>query len=85
MLVEIKAPELGPGVTEVTIVKWHRKIDEFVKKGEVLVEIMTEKVNQEMECPLTGTLMEKLCEKDDVVKVGNIMARFEVKNGQPSG
>jgi 2-oxoglutarate dehydrogenase E2 component (dihydrolipoamide succinyltransferase) len=85
MLVEIRAPELGPGVTEITIVKWHKDIEDFVVEGEVLVEIMTEKVNNEMESPTSGTVLEILYAKDEVVKVGGVMARIEEKNGRPSG
>ena len=81
MVVEIKAPELGPNVTEITIVKWHKEIEELVQKGEVLVEIMTDKVNNEMESPVTGIVLERLYEKDEVVKVGEVMARIEEKNG----
>jgi pyruvate/2-oxoglutarate dehydrogenase complex dihydrolipoamide acyltransferase (E2) component len=84
MVVEIEAPELGPNVTEITIVKWHKEIEELVEKGEVLVELMTDKVNNEMESPVTGIVLELLYEKDEVVKVGEVMARIEEKNGSPS-
>lgn len=82
MIVDVKAPELGPGVTEITIVKWHKNVEDLVAEGEVLVEIMTEKVNNEMESPTSGTVLEILYAKDEVVKVGNTMARIEEKNGQ---
>ncbi len=85
MIVEIEAPELGPGVTEVTIVKWHKDVADFINEGEVLVEIMTEKVNNEMESPASGTLLEILYARDAIVKVGDVMARIEEKNGQPAG
>lgn len=84
MVVEIEAPELGPNVTEITIVKWHKEIEELVQKGEILVELMTDKVNNEMESPVTGIVLELLYEKDEVVKVGEVMARIEEKNGSPS-
>lgn len=84
MLVEIRAPQLGPNVTEITIIKWHKKIQDLVQEGELLVEIMTEKVNNEMESPVTGIVMELLYEKDAVVKVGEVMARIEETNGKPT-
>ena len=84
MVVEIEAPELGPNVTEITIVKWHKEIEELLEKGEVLVELMTDKVNNEMESPVTGIILELLYKKDEVVKVGEVMARIEEKNGSPS-
>ena len=77
MIVEIKAPELGPGETEVTIIQWHKGTNDFVKADEILVEIMTDKVNHEIESPVSGTILEILFVRDEVVKVGDVMARTE--------
>jgi len=77
--VEIKVPELGENITEGTIVHWAKKAGENISKGETLVEVMTEKVNIEVECPVSGKITEILYSEESVVKVGEIIARIEEK------
>ena len=77
MSVEIKVPELGPNVTEATIVKWRKGIGEAIQEGEVLVEVMTEKVNTEIESPVKGIVSEILYPEEAVVKVGDVIAKIE--------
>ena len=36
-------------MTEGQIVQWNKKVGEFVKEGEILLEIMTDKVSMELE------------------------------------
>lgn len=80
MIIEIKMPELGENVTEGTIVGWHRKVGETVAKGEILAEVMTEKVNSELESPVSGILTEILYPEESIVKVGETIARIEEKS-----
>ena len=82
MAFEVTAPEVGPNVTEITIVQWHKEVGDPIEQGEVLVEIMTDKVNQEMESPVSGTVLEILYGKDEVVRVGEVMARIEERASQ---
>ena len=35
MLVEVKVPQLSESVAEATLVSWHRKVGEFVKRDEI--------------------------------------------------
>lgn len=79
MIVEIKVPEVGPNVTEVTIVKWCKEVKDPIQESEVLVEIMTEKVNTEIESPVSGIVFEILYPKEAVVRVGEVIARIEEK------
>lgn len=79
MIVEIKVPEVGPNVTEVTIVKWCKEVKDPIQESEVLVEIMTEKVNTEIESPVSGIVFEILYPKETVVRVGEVIARIEEK------
>jgi len=79
VIVEIKVPEVGPNVTEVTIVKWCKEVKDPIQESEVLVEIMTEKVNTEIESPVSGIVFEILYPKETVVRVGEVIARIEEK------
>lgn len=78
-MVDINMPNLD-GVTEATIVKWWKKVGDAVKEKDVLVEIMTEKVNTEIESPISGIVFEIVYPSDSVVKVGEVIARIEQKD-----
>ena len=80
MIVEIKVPEVGPNVTEATIVKWCKQVNDPIQESEVLAEIMTEKVNTEIESPVSGIVFEILYPKEAVVRVGEVIARIEEKS-----
>jgi pyruvate/2-oxoglutarate dehydrogenase complex dihydrolipoamide acyltransferase (E2) component len=77
MLVDIQVPEIGEGVTHATIVQWRKAAGDAVASGEVIVEIMTDKVSIEVDCPATGVLREVLHGADDEVKIGAVIGRIE--------
>src|SRR5476649_942821 len=57
MLVEVKVPQLLESVAEATLVSWHKKVGEFVKRDENLVDIETDKVVLETPAPDSGVLV----------------------------
>ena len=57
MLIEVKVPQLSESVAEATLVSWHKKIGEFVKRDENLVDIETDKVVLETPAPDSGVLI----------------------------
>lgn len=77
MIVDLKMPEMGEGVAEGTIAAWLKQPGDEVKEGEVVAELMTEKVNIEFPSPVAGTLVELLHEEGDVVKKDQVIARLE--------
>ena len=44
MLVEVKVPQLSESVAEATLLTWHKKAGEYVKRDENLIDIETDKV-----------------------------------------
>jgi pyruvate/2-oxoglutarate dehydrogenase complex dihydrolipoamide acyltransferase (E2) component len=70
-------PELGENVTEGTIVHWLKEVGEPVGEGEILVEVMTEKVNLEVESTVSGILIEILFPEESIVRVGEVIARIQ--------
>ncbi len=76
MSTDIKIPEIGEGVTEATIVAWHKVLGETVQEGELVVEIMTDKVNMEIDSQVNGVLAEILHQADEEVRVGTIIGRL---------
>jgi pyruvate dehydrogenase E2 component (dihydrolipoamide acetyltransferase) len=45
-------PKMGESVSEGTIIKWHKKTGDFIKRDEIIFEISTDKVDTEIPSPL---------------------------------
>jgi len=58
MLIEVKVPALSESVADGTLVNWHKKAGEFVKRNENLVDLETDKVVLEIVAPKDGILKE---------------------------
>ena len=58
MLIEVKVPVLPESITEATLVSWHKKAGDAVKRDENLVDIETDKVVLELPAPDSGVLTE---------------------------
>ncbi len=76
---EVTMPQLGEAVAEATIDRWLKKKGDRVQRFEPLLEVLTEKVNTEIPCPVTGVLVEIVAAEGTTVKVGEAIARFEVE------
>lgn len=77
MKVDIIMPKMGESVTEGTIIKWHKKAGEQVKKDEIIYEISTDKVDTEVPSQAAGILAEVLFGEGETVAVGTVVARIE--------
>jgi 2-oxoglutarate dehydrogenase complex dihydrolipoamide succinyltransferase (E2) component len=75
--VEVIMPKLGESIMEGTIVKWHKKPGDKVKKDETLLEISTDKVDSEIPSPATGVLSKILVEEQQTVAVQSVIALIE--------
>lgn len=75
-MIEIKIPEIGEGVTEATIVQWNVAPGDRVKVGDLLLEIMTDKVSMDVESQDAGVMTEILHNADDEVPVGAVIGRL---------
>ncbi|MCO5326023.1 MAG: 2-oxo acid dehydrogenase subunit E2, partial [Solirubrobacterales bacterium] len=80
-IVEVTMPEMGESVAEGTVLEWHKAAGDAIEEGETLVEVSTDKVDAEVPATASGTVTELLVEPDDVVKVGQALARIEVGAG----
>lgn len=69
MATEIIMPKAGMAMEEGTIVKWFKKEGDPVESGEPLLEILTDKVNMEVEATESGTLLKILAEEGEVLPV----------------
>ena len=79
--IDVAMPEMGESVSEGTVLEWHKQDGDAVEEGETLVEVSTDKVDAEVPSPSAGTVVEILVQPDDVVKVGQALARLRVGSG----
>lgn len=56
MVTVIEMPSLSSTMKNGKVVKWHKREGDFVRKGEVLFEVQTDKVNVEVDSLVTGFL-----------------------------
>lgn len=77
MPVEILMPELGESVHEGTVSRWLKQEGEFVKEDEPVVEIMTDKVNTELQAPASGVLVKILIPEGGSVEVFTAMGLID--------
>lgn len=75
----IEMPQLGESVTEGTVDRWLKKVGDFVRRDEALVEVVTDKVNAEIPSPFEGRLVEIAVPEGTTVPVGTEIARIEVE------
>lgn len=69
MLTEVIMPKAGSEMEEGQIVKWIKKEGDKVEAGEIILEIMTDKVNMEIEAETSGTLLKILKKDGEIVPV----------------
>ena len=74
MTTTVTMPQLGETVSEGTIIRWLVEPSEFVKEGEPLLEVSTDKVDTELPAPAGGILTEVLALAGETVEVGAILA-----------
>ena len=83
-LFEFRFPDIGEGLTEGTIVEVKAVRGSRVKQGEALAIVETDKVAAEIPSPVEGIVEELLIARDQVVRVGEIIAKIRVE-GSPDG
>ncbi len=77
MPIEILMPALSPTMTEGNLAKWHKKVGDPVKAGDVLAEIETDKATMEVEAVDEGLMGEIVVpEGAQGVKVNAVIARL---------
>jgi len=79
--IEIKLPKMGESVTEATITNWLKEVGETIEMDEPLVEVATDKVDNELPSEAEGTLIKILFEKDEVAQVGDVIAIISTDGG----
>jgi pyruvate dehydrogenase E1 component beta subunit len=81
-MTDVLMPALSPTMEEGTLAKWHVKVGDTVKSGDVIAEIETDKATMEVEAVDEGTVEELLVpEGAEEVKVNTPIARLSGEDG----
>ncbi|WP_213697537.1 dihydrolipoamide acetyltransferase family protein [Acetomicrobium sp.] len=70
MATVITMPKLGLTMTSGSVAKWHKKEGDRVEKGEVVLEVSTEKITYKVEAPESGVLRKILMQPGTKVPIG---------------
>jgi 2-oxoglutarate dehydrogenase E2 component (dihydrolipoamide succinyltransferase) len=79
MLIEVKVPQLSESVAEATLLAWHKREGEAVKRDENLIDIETDKVVLELPSPADGVLVSILKGEKGIVMAGEVIARIDTE------
>jgi pyruvate dehydrogenase E2 component (dihydrolipoyllysine-residue acetyltransferase) len=74
MITKVKLPKADANMNEGTIGKWFYSEGDTVKKGEPLVEVITDKTVFEFEAPKTGILRQIIAPANSVIPPGYVLA-----------
>ncbi|GEL68578.1 MULTISPECIES: dihydrolipoamide acetyltransferase family protein [Myxococcus] len=81
---EFKLPDLGEGVMEGELVKWHVKAGDSVKEDQVLAEVMTDKATVTVPAPKAGRVVKTHGNEGDMAKVHQLLVTLEVEGAAPA-
>jgi pyruvate/2-oxoglutarate dehydrogenase complex dihydrolipoamide acyltransferase (E2) component len=76
--VDLKLTRVGMNMAEATIARWHRQPGDSFATGDVLYEIETDKVTQEVIATGAGRVLEILVPAGEIAEVGAVVCRVEV-------
>src|SRR5262245_21868036 len=79
MLIEVKVPQLSESVAEATLLTWHKKAGEFVKRDENLVDIETDKVVLETPAPDSGVIVKIIKGDGGTVTSNEVIAQIDTE------
>lgn len=75
---DLTMPKMGESITEGTIINWLINEGDSFEEGDIILEVATDKVDNEVPAPKSGTLVKTLFKAKDVVPVGEVIAVLEV-------
>jgi 2-oxoglutarate dehydrogenase E2 component (dihydrolipoamide succinyltransferase) len=84
MLVEVKIPALSESVAEATLLSWHKRAGDFVKRDENLIDIETDKVVLELPAPASGVLSKVIKGDGGTVTSNEVIATIETDAKAPA-
>ena len=82
MTYEFKLPELGEGLSEGEVTKWHVREGEVVAENQPLCNVLTDKAEVEIPSPKSGKILKLFAKPGEKVRVHAPLVSFELAGGQ---
>ena len=76
-------PAMGESVDEATVTQWLKNEGDIIEADVAVVEIATDKVDSEVPSEISGKLLKKLVDENQVVRVGEPLAIIETSEELP--
>ncbi len=76
-VIEVKVPQLSESVAEATLLQWHKKIGDAVKRDENLIDVETDKVVLELPAPDGGVITQIIKPDGSTVAAGEVIALID--------
>ncbi|GJM28028.1 MAG: dihydrolipoyllysine-residue succinyltransferase component of 2-oxoglutarate dehydrogenase complex [Cyclobacteriaceae bacterium] len=83
MSVEIKVPQVGESITEVTISEWFKKDGDYVELDEIICELESDKASFELNAEAAGVLKIK-AQEGETVEIGAVICEIDTAEGVDS-
>ena len=81
---EFKLPDVGEGMHEAEILRWHVKPGDTVKVDQPMLEIQTDKAVVEIPAPVSGQVSEILAAVGKMSTVGEVLISFQTGATNPT-
>ena len=80
MMVEFEMPKLDHVMEEGKVIQWHVQVGSAIEKGQVLLEIETDKAVLTVESTVSGVVVAILAEPGEQLPIGAPLARIEERS-----
>ena len=70
-------PAMSDQMTEAELLTWKVNVGDEVKKGDVIAEIATDKVDMDLDSPFDGKIVKLVAEEGSMLNVGETLAEIE--------
>ena len=82
---DFQLPELGEGIYEAELVRWLIKPGDVIRRGQGLMEVMTDKATMEVPSPFAGAIDSLAVEEGRQLKVGEVILTYKAADQKSEG
>ncbi len=85
MRFEFKLPDIGEGMVEGEIVKWHTKVGNSLAEDAPMLDVMTDKATVTISAPKAGKVLEIHAKEGEIKKVGSVLIVLDTLETRSEG
>src|SRR5712692_6465559 len=82
---DFQLPELGEGIYEAELIRWLVKPGDVVRRGQGLMEVMTDKATMEVPSPFAGAIESLSAEEGHQINVGDVILTYGASDKKSAG